>query len=102
MIWGGISSVDTDVVTGGLGASVYSAASHGVRGGDIYYFGVCGYHMLTRVAIADLQGHGEDVATLSNWLYDLLRERLNSLDGAGVLEDLNRLVYRPTKNPEEP
>ena len=95
-IWGGISSVNLDIATNSLSASIYSSASDGERGGDIYYFSVCGYDMLTRVAVADLQGHGEGVATLSGWLYDSLEERLNSLDGAGVLEDLNRLVYRPS------
>ena len=34
------------------------------------------------------------VSLLSGWLYDSLEERLNTLDGAGVLEDLNERVYR--------
>jgi phosphoserine phosphatase RsbU/P len=95
-IWGGISSVNLDVATKSLSASIYSSASEGESGGDIYYFSVCGYDMLTRIAVADLQGHGEGVSTLSGWLYDCLEERLNSHDGAGVLEDLNQLVYRPS------
>ena len=95
-IWGGISAVNLDVQTSALTASVYSSASSGERGGDIYYFSVCGYDMFTRIALADLQGHGEGVTALSSWLYDSLQERLNSLDGAGVLADLNRRVYRPS------
>jgi sigma-B regulation protein RsbU (phosphoserine phosphatase) len=91
-IRGGVSSVDLDVATSGVKASVYSQASDGNNGGDIYYFSVCGSDKLTRVAIADLQGHGADVAPLSAWLYDALYARMNSLDGASVLQQLNAMV----------
>jgi sigma-B regulation protein RsbU (phosphoserine phosphatase) len=95
-VWGGISTVNLDVQTSALAASVYSSASSGEHGGDICYFSVCGYDLFTRIALADLQGHGEGVTALRSWLYDSLQERLNSLDGAGVLADLNSRVYRPT------
>ena len=92
-IWGGISAVDLDVSTSGIIASVYSGPSSGEHGGDIYYFSVCGSDALTRIAVADVQGHGGGVSLLSGWLYDSMQDRLNTLDGAAVLSDLNRQVH---------
>jgi sigma-B regulation protein RsbU (phosphoserine phosphatase) len=88
-VWGGIDQIDTDIVTGGLTASVYSKASGGSRGGDIYYFSVCGGDQLTRIALADVQGHGESIAQVSAWLYDLVRDSLESLDSTDILKALN-------------
>jgi len=93
-LWGGVSNVDLDVFTAGVGASVCSMSSAGDKGGDIYYFSVCGKDQLTRIALADLQGHGEQVSHLSEWLYDALEKRINTLDGSGVLEQLNTMVYQ--------
>lgn len=92
-IWGGTSAVDRDLCTRGICASIHSTASGGERGGDIYYVSVCSSDMLTRIAIADMRGHGETVNHLSQWLYDSLEKRMNTLDGAGVLSELNGLVY---------
>jgi sigma-B regulation protein RsbU (phosphoserine phosphatase) len=91
-VWGGIDHIDTDIVTGGLTASVYSKASGGPRGGDVYYFSVCGGDQLTRIALADVQGHGESIAQVSAWLYDLVRDSLESLDSTEILKSLNMLM----------
>ena len=91
-IWGGVDSIDLDVATSALTASVYSRSSAGSRGGDIYYFSVCGSDQLTRIAIADVQGHGEQVSNISRWLYELVRDSMDSLDATGVLSALNERV----------
>ena len=91
-IWGGVDSIDLDVATSALKASVYSKACGGSSGGDIYYFSVCGSDQLTRIAIADVQGHGEAVSTISRWLYELVRDSMDSLDATGVLTKLNALA----------
>jgi hypothetical protein len=39
------------------------------------------------------EGNGDQVSEISSWLYECLRERMESLDGVGVLSDLNRLVH---------
>lgn len=89
-VWGGIRFIDLDVCTGTLSASVYSHASEGGRGGDLYYFSVCDGDQLTRVAIADVVGHGDTVSRFRQWMYDALVEQMNSLDGHAVLGSLNR------------
>jgi len=93
-IWGGIRNVDLDMVTTGLEISLYSRSCNGGKGGDIYYFSVCGDDALTRAALADVVGHGESVTPISQWMYDSLAERMNSLEGNQILADLNRSMAR--------
>lgn len=91
-IWGGIRGNDLEVATSGLRASLFSAACDGGKGGDLYYFSVCGSDLLSRIAIADVMGHGAAVSNTSQWLYDSLEARMNSAEGNEVLADLNRLA----------
>ncbi|HEY1603365.1 MAG TPA: PP2C family protein-serine/threonine phosphatase [Pirellulales bacterium] len=91
-VWGGIHNADLECVTSGVRASLHSSACDGGRGGDVYYFSVCGADSLTRVALADVTGHGEAVSRVGQWLYDALAARMNSLRGDRVLGELNDLA----------
>jgi sigma-B regulation protein RsbU (phosphoserine phosphatase) len=91
-IWGGILAVDMEVSTPGLSASLFSTAHDGDRGGDMYYVSVCKWDYLTRIAIADLRGHGGQVSRLSTWVYESMQKRMNTTAGNKVLSDLNREV----------
>lgn len=91
-VWGGIRNADLDAVTSGVRASLFSSACDGGRGGDVYFFSVCGADSLTRVALADVTGHGEAVARIGEWLHDALAARMNSLRGDRVLAELNDLA----------
>lgn len=71
-IWGGIRNQDIEVSAGKVIGSIYSASSEGSMGGDIYYFGVCKGDTITRLAIADVTGHGEAVSEISRYVYDTL------------------------------
>lgn len=89
-IWGGNKETDTDVCAGSLTASLFSSSADGGKGGDIYYLGVCGHETLTRIAVADVVGHGKVVSDISQWLYDSMTENMNGADGKLVLDDLNK------------
>lgn len=91
-IWGGIQAADQDLCTNALAASLYSSAAQGRQGGDIYYFSVCGADNLTRIVVADVVGHGETVSRISQWLYDALATRMDSLEGSHILAELNQRV----------
>ena len=92
-IWGGIGALDQNVSTRGIRASIFSAQAGGGRGGDIHYLSYCSYDMITRIAIADVRGHGESVTVVSSWVYDALKAQMNSLAGDRVLSDLNGKVF---------
>lgn len=92
-IWGGVRNLDTDFRTKGIDGSLYSHAAEGRQGGDIYYISVCSADSLTRVALADVVGHGEEVSAISRWLFTALESGMNNPDGGAVLEQLNRRVF---------
>ena len=92
-IWGGIENRDEDLETAGIHASLFTRSAAGGRGGDVHYFSVCDGDILTRMAVADVVGHGEQVSEVASWLYDALYARMNDLDTAGILGDLNRKAY---------
>ena len=75
-IWGGIRDRDIEVSAGKVIASIYSAACCGGSGGDIYYFGICKGDIITRLAIADVTGHGEAVSEVSRYVYDSLKAHM--------------------------
>ena len=75
-ILGGIRNRDIEITAGKVIASIYSAACCGGRGGDIYYFGVCKGDQITRLAIADVVGHGEAVTEVSQYVYDALKAHM--------------------------
>jgi len=75
-IWGGIRNRDIEINAGKVIGSIYSAACEGGKGGDIYYFGVCKGDIITRLAIADVVGHGEVVSEVSQYVYDSLKAHI--------------------------
>lgn len=91
-VWGGIRNAELEAVTSGVRASLFSSSCEGGEGGDVYYFSVCGADSLTRVALADVTGHGQTVSQVGRWLYDALAARMNSARGDRVLAELNNLA----------
>jgi sigma-B regulation protein RsbU (phosphoserine phosphatase) len=91
-IWGGFQDEDQDLCSAGITASLYSRAAAGGRGGDVYYLSVCGKDRLTRLALADVVGHGAPVSQVSEWLYQALQARVSQNAGSEVLQELNELA----------
>ncbi len=75
-IWGGIRNLDTEVTAGKVIGYIYSAACEGSKGEDIYYFGVCRGDIISRLAVADVTGHGETVSEVSQYVYDTLKAHI--------------------------
>ena len=76
VIWGGIQNLDAEITAGKLIGSIYSTASEGGQGGDIYYFAVCRVDKFSRLAIADVTGHGDAVSEVSQYVYDSLKAHI--------------------------
>ena len=92
-IWGGIGAINQEVSTAGITASIFSLAVGGEQGGDIHYLSYCSYDFLTRIALADVRGHGESVSLISSWVYGALQAQMNTLAGDQVLSDLNGKLH---------
>lgn len=93
-VWGGVKNEDLEAQTPGLRTSLFSGACGGDKGGDIYFLSVCGQAKLTRVAVADVRGHGEAVSHVSEWLYSALHARMDTPDTGLILSDLNTLAIQ--------
>jgi len=93
-IWGGIRNRDQDISTGGLAAALYSSSCDGGKGGDIYFVGACKGCSLTRVAVADVVGHGQAVSDVSQYVYDSLKAHICDPDSGIILSEMNQLATR--------
>jgi len=93
-IWSGIKNEDLDICSSGLNVSLYSKACDGGKGGDVYYFSMCSANRVTRVALADVTGHGEEVSQVSQWVYEQMAAKLDESDLPGMMTSLNGHIVR--------
>ncbi len=93
-VWGGIQNQDIDVCSPGLNVSLFSSACDGGKGGDIYYLSLCSANRVTRIALADVMGHGEQISRISEWVYQQMATRLDDPDLPGMMADLNTRIIR--------
>lgn len=94
-VWGGNQPIDAEVGLGGLRVYVSSEpyGAGGVAapsGGDVYYLSSCAAGRIARVLLADVSGHGVEVAGIARSLRDLMRRHMNSLDQSSLVSRLNR------------
>jgi sigma-B regulation protein RsbU (phosphoserine phosphatase) len=95
-IWGGNRPINAPVELPGIQGWVFSQPCQGGRGGDIHYLSICSSGLISRVCLADVAGHGQAVALVSDEIHRLLRRYMNNFDERRVLADLNaRLTTSP-------
>jgi sigma-B regulation protein RsbU (phosphoserine phosphatase) len=58
-------------------------------GGDVHYVSVCPSCIVSRIALADVSGHGRAVISLSVKLQELMQKYLTALEQASLMRDLN-------------
>lgn len=61
-------------------------------GGDVHYVSVCPSCIVSRVALADVSGHGPAVAVFGEKLRDLMQRYLRDLEQVALMRDLNQAV----------
>ena len=89
-IWGGNREVIRTIKLPSLAAWVASApVEEGEGGGDLHYMSVCDHDLISRVALADVSGHGHDVDAVAQTLRSLMREYINSWDQSDFMRGLN-------------
>ncbi len=90
-VWGGSQLTTRRVEMGGLDAWVYSKPfGEAQRGGDVYYASSCATGRITRLLLADVSGHGNEVASTAANLRTLMRRFVNRLDQTEFVRLLNR------------
>jgi phosphoserine phosphatase RsbU/P len=91
--WAGNEKAASLVELPGLAAWVHSVpAGPTEAGGDVHYVSVCPSCIVSRVALADVSGHGNAVEALGVKLRELMERYLQDLEQVGLMRDLNRAV----------
>ncbi|HPO93279.1 MAG TPA: PP2C family protein-serine/threonine phosphatase [Phycisphaerales bacterium] len=90
-VWGGSEAFDSAVSVPGNDVHV-SCTPHegGVSGGDLYYVSNCAAGLITRFILADVSGHGEEVASIAGELRRIMRRHINTADQTRFAFELNR------------
>ena len=90
-VWGCTCKVVHSVELPGLRGWIYAAPiEFGESGGDIHYLSVCDHGSLSRLALADVSGHGRAVSTVAERLLGLMRRHISSVEQPEFLCELSR------------
>ena len=89
-VWGGSSSADHAASVPGLDIGV-SARPYGQsdEGGDLYLISSCSSGWISRLLLADVSGHGDDVSGLSGQLRRAMHQSINTVDQSKLARRLN-------------
>jgi phosphoserine phosphatase RsbU/P len=89
-IIGGNHATERPISSPGLDIWVASRPHRGNVGGDVHYFSMCGSGRVTRLAMADVSGHGTDADRTAQWLRKLMRKHINLLDQTRLAQAINQ------------
>lgn len=95
-IWGGNQAISSEVRLSGIDAYVYSrpyvaAGETGARsgGGDVHYLSSCATGRISRLIVADVSGHGGEVAPIATNLRRLMGRYSNYIDQSRFIAEVN-------------
>src|SRR5262245_10098085 len=93
--WAGNDNGSSVADLPGLRLWVHSRASGASdAGGDVHYVSVCPTCTVSRVALADVSGHGHAVQSFGNKIRELMQKYLAALDQVNLMRELNEAVIR--------
>ena len=88
--WAGSEGTSSAADLPGLRVWVHSTPSGSSEaGGDVHYVSVCPSCIVSRIALADVSGHGRAVAMLGVKLLELMQKYLTALEQTSLMRDLN-------------
>ncbi|RMD60333.1 MAG: serine/threonine-protein phosphatase [Planctomycetota bacterium] len=90
-IVGGSERVDAAFSAPGVDVFLRSRPHGGEHsGGDVHYVSLCGRGCVSRLLVADVSGHGEEVAAIAHRLRRLMRKTIGTPDQRKLARALNR------------
>jgi phosphoserine phosphatase RsbU/P len=89
-LWGGNRRVAEPVELPGLVGWIQSTPLEpATEGGDVHYVSVCEGGTISRVALADVAGHGDSVSAVAERLCDALQRHTGNWDQSALMRELN-------------
>jgi sigma-B regulation protein RsbU (phosphoserine phosphatase) len=93
--WASNQSTSSAVEVPGLRVWVHATAFGEIdAGGDVHYVSVCPSCIVSRIALADVSGHGRAVEALGVTLRELMQTYLAELEQTSLMRDLNDAVMQ--------
>jgi sigma-B regulation protein RsbU (phosphoserine phosphatase) len=94
-LWGGNSKAAHPIELPGLQGWIYCAPfGHAARGGDVHYMSVCSKGQVSRIALADVAGHGEFASSMAERLRRTLQHHTDNWDQSALMRELNEAFKR--------
>jgi serine phosphatase RsbU (regulator of sigma subunit) len=94
-LWGGNSKAAHPIELPGLQGWVSCTPfGHATSGGDVHYVSVCGKGQVSRIALADVAGHGESASSVGERLRRVLQQHTDNWDQSALMRELNEAFKR--------
>jgi phosphoserine phosphatase RsbU/P len=94
-LWGGNSQVAHSIeLPGLLGWVACTPCGHSGNGGDVHYISVCSKGCVSRIALADVAGHGESASAVAGRLRHVLQNYTDNWDQSALMREMNDAFAR--------
>src|SRR5208282_1628769 len=94
-LWGGNSKAAHPIeLPGLLGWISCTPFGHATSGGDVHYVSVCSKGQVSRIALADVAGHGEFASSVAERLRHVLQQHTDNWDQSALMRELNEAFKR--------
>ena len=96
-LWGGNSRAAHPIELPGLRGWISCIPfGHYKSGGDVHYVSVCSKGQISRIALADVAGHGGTASSLAKRLRRVLQHYTDNWDQSALMRELNEAFQRDT------
>jgi phosphoserine phosphatase RsbU/P len=97
-LWGGNSSAAHPIeLPGLLGWISCTPFGHATSGGDVHYVSVCSKGQVSRIALADVAGHGESASLVAARLRRVFQQHTDNWDQSALMREVNEAFKRDAK-----
>ncbi|MFN3165918.1 MAG: PP2C family protein-serine/threonine phosphatase [Phycisphaeraceae bacterium] len=98
-VWGGTEAADQALAMTGLDGYLYARPHRGAkRGGDVYYISSCASGRITRAILADVAGHGSQVAETAQDLRSIMQRYVNFTSQQRFMRAMNQKFAEITED----
>jgi phosphoserine phosphatase RsbU/P len=98
-IMGGNQRVSYPLELPGLTGWLHSEPTEqSLKGGDVHYVSLCSKGLLTRLALADVSGHGPSASDTAIVLRNLIHKHIDTWDQSELMRELNNSLNGRTTN----
>jgi sigma-B regulation protein RsbU (phosphoserine phosphatase) len=97
-LWGGNSKAAQPIeLPGLLGWISCTPFGRATSGGDVHYVSVCSKGQVSRIALADVAGHGASARGVAGRLRRVLQQHTDNWDQSALMRELNEAFQRDAK-----